>query len=337
MATAAWQDTPPPADFIADNAPLIETEDIPLCPVCGCGHFETHAVGFDYELRTCRNPWRFVRCAACGHVWLNPRPALSALRTIYPPTYYAYNYKQQINPIAVRGKELLDRLKMRGILRQLPAPPRTYLDIGCGDGRFLRVLERQGVARANNFGLELDAKIVSSLAAEGYQAFCQRVEACDRIPEDALDLATMFHVIEHVDDPAAVARRVAGWLAPGGVFAVETPNLDSLDARWFTERFWGGYHIPRHWNLFTPGSLARLLRDAGLEVVATQYQTGHSFWMYSVHHRLRYGPRPRPRLARWFNPFTGLPMLVLFTAFDKVRAALRCRTSAMLMLARKPR
>jgi Methyltransferase domain len=130
-------------------------------------------------------------------------------------------------------------------------------------------------------------------------------------------------------------RRIGDWLAPGGVLAVETPNFDSLDQRLFSDGHWGGYHIPRHWNLFTPDTLRRLLSDAGLEVLSIRYQTGHAFWMYSLHHRLRYGRRPHPRLARQFNPFKGVAPLVGFTAFDKVRGALGFRTSAMLMLARK--
>jgi hypothetical protein len=130
--------------------------------------------------------------------------------------------------------------------------------------------------------------------------------------------------------------RVAEWLEPGGIVAVETPNLDSLDRRLFTDGFWGGYHIPRHWHLFTPETLERLLRAAGLEPVATAYQTGHSFWMYSVHHRLRYGPEPRPKLARRFDPFGGVVVLAAVTAFDLARAALGARTSAMLMVARRP-
>jgi hypothetical protein len=88
--------------------------------------------------------------------------------------------------------------------------------------------------------------------------------------------------------------------------------------------------------LFTPDTLARLLSAAGLEPVGTMYQTGHSFWMYSVHHRLRYGTRPRPGLAKFFDPFSNVVPLAAFTAFDKARAALGFRTSAMLMLARKP-
>ncbi len=335
---ADWRNTPPPQEIQAmgAGAPWIETEVVQACPVCSTEDFEQYTVGFDYELRTCRNPWRFVQCRACCHVWLNPRPAVATLPVIYPPTYYSYNYRQQINRLALWAKEKLDGRKMRGILRQLPAPPQSYLDVGCGDGRFLKVMERQGVSRQNNYGLELDERVVEPLAAAGYQAFCERVEDCVRIPKEGVDLATMFHVIEHVDDPGRVVRKIVSWLSPGGVFAVETPNLHSLDQRWFRDRYWGGYHIPRHWNLFTPATLTLLLQDCGLEVISINYQTGHSFWMYSFHHWLRYAGRPWRRLSKLFNPLRSLPLLATFTALDKLRAAVGCRTSAMLLLARKP-
>ncbi len=317
------------------NKPEIATQDVPACPVCRSDRFEKYATGYDYELQTCRNEWRFVRCLSCGHVWLNPRPAISSLPIIYPPTYYAYNYANQINPIALKGKEFLDRGKMKSILRELPKPPQSYVDIGCGDGRFLRAMQRQGLDRSSIYGLELDDKVIAPLVDQGFKAYCRRVEDCTEIASGSIDLATMFHVIEHVDDPAAVTRKVADWLSPGGVFAVETPNLDSLDARKFKNHFWGGYHIPRHWNLFTPMTLKKLLEDAGLQVIATTFQTGHSFWMYSYQHTLNFGNNPRKRLARLFNPLTGLPMLMAFTAYDKLRAALGAQTSAMLILAQK--
>lgn len=331
-----WRQTPPPAELELSAAPTIASAEVEACPVCAAGEHHQLAVGFDYEIQTCRNPWRFVRCDRCTHVWLNPRPAVEELATIYPPSYYAYNY-ESVSPIARRGKNVLDRLKMRTILRRLGRRPGSYADIGCGDGRYLRELERRGVPRERLYGLELDAAVVERLAGQGYRVYCERAEDAESIPEASLDLVTMFHVIEHVDDPAAVVRRMAGWLAPGGVLALETPNLDSLDARLFQRCFWGGYHFPRHWNLFTPDTLGRLLSAAGLRVETVAYQTGHSFWMYSFHHLLRYREsRPMPRLARWFDPLASLPFLVLFTAFDKLRAALGARTSAMLVLATKP-
>ena len=322
-----------PAAF-ADK-PLIATEAVPLCPVCGGNTFHPFASGYDYESLTCRNEWHFVACDRCTHVWLNPRPAIETLPVIYPPTYYAYNYQQQISPLAVKGKQWMDAGKMKSILARLGRPPTAYVDIGCGDGRFLRAMERQGLDRANLYGLELDEKVVAPLAAEGFKAFCRRVEDCTDIAPGSIDLATMFHVIEHVDDPAAVVRRVADWLRPGGVLAVETPNVDSLDARTFKPGYWGGYHIPRHWNLFRPATLKRLFEANGLQVIDTKFQTGHSFWMYSYQHRFNFGSRPKPRLAQWFNPLGSLPVLIGFTAFDKARAAVGMKTSAMLMLAKK--
>jgi SAM-dependent methyltransferase len=325
-----------PAELDRPSIPEIPTEDVAACPLCGEERWERLAEGYDYELATCRNRWRFVRCLACDHAWLHPRPALRALGVIYPPHYYAYQYAQQVHPLAARAKAWLDRGKIRRILRQGGGLPRGYLDVGCGDGRFLRALEALGVPRERLFGLELDPGVVGRLRREGYRADCARVEDATLVEPASLDLITMFHVIEHVDRPVAIVRKLAEWLAPGGVLAVETPNRRSLDARLFRRTYWGGYHFPRHWHLFTTEGVVRLLGDIGLEPAGVAYQTGHSFWLYSLHHLLRYG-RPRlPRVARRFDPMGHLVPLALVTGWDKLRAVLHFRTSAVLVLGRKP-
>jgi SAM-dependent methyltransferase len=331
-----WRSTPVPEEFSLRGAPTIATADVPSCPVCGASEFAQYAVGFDYELLTCSNPWRFVQCLHCRHVWLNPRPAVSALPVVYPPTYYAYNYSA-INLIARKSKELLDRRKIARIVRHCPAPPRSYLDVGCGDGRFLRVMEKLGVPRGALYGLELDQRVVDRLRSEGYTGvLCERAETVSSFPEGGIDLVTMFHVIEHVDNPGTVVSRIRRWLPPGGIFALETPNLDSWDARLFQRTYWGGYHIPRHWNLFTPASISRLLQENGLEVLTTVFQTGHSFWMYSLHHFVRYDGKSRPRAGAWFDPMKSLFGLAAFTTFDLFRGAIGSKTSAMLVISRKP-
>lgn len=307
---------------------------VPHCDQCGSDASEAVASGRDFELRTCRNEWHFVRCSGCNLVRLNPRPAVEALGTIYPSTYYAYQY-ESIPWLARKAKELLDRRKLSGILSSVGRAVRSYADIGCGTGRYLRAMHAHGIAKSNIHGLELDAATVARLRAEGYQAHCSRVETCTEIPKGSLDLATMFHVIEHVDAPSEVLRRVREWLAPGGVLALETPNFDSLDARLFHDRWWGGYHFPRHWTLFTPETLQEMLRSQGFEPLALRYQTGHSFWMYSLHHRLRYGPHPRPALAKHFDPMRNVIPLAAATAFDLARGVLGAKTSAMLVLARR--
>jgi 2-polyprenyl-3-methyl-5-hydroxy-6-metoxy-1,4-benzoquinol methylase len=320
---------------LAAGAPIVATTDVPRCEVCGEVRTEVLAQGFDYELLTCANRWYYVRCVGCGQIWLNPRPAVEALDTIYPSTYYAYNY-DQISALARKGKELIDSRKMRGILSRAGSRPERYLDVGCGDGRYLDVLAKRGVPKEGLFGLELDEDVVARAQDRGIQVWCERVEDCERFAPSTFDLITMFHVIEHVAEPRAVLERLATWLRPGGVLALETPNTDSLDARMFVDGYWGGYHIPRHWHLFRPETMTTILEQVGLKVESVRFETGHSFWMYSFHHRLRYGARPKPRLARWFDPLTSVAPLIAFTGFDRARALVGARTSAMLHIARKP-
>ena len=81
---------------------------------------------------------------------------------------------------------------------------------------------------------------------------------------------TLWHVLEHVDDPAAALARVASWLRPGGVLLVGVPNLASLQARLAGGR-WFHLDAPRHRTHLTPQGLDALLRAAQLEPVRTTH------------------------------------------------------------------
>jgi 2-polyprenyl-3-methyl-5-hydroxy-6-metoxy-1,4-benzoquinol methylase len=318
------------------TAPNISTIRVNVCPICGNNTRSSFGQGFDYELQTCSNNWHFHQCTACTAVWLDPRPTSDELSVIYPSSYYAYAISDKLSPIILKGKMLLDRMKFSSILNVLGRAPKSFLDVGCGDGRYLYWFEQNGVPKEQIFGIELVSPAVSKLRAAGFQVFAERVEDCKEIPSNSVDLITMFHVIEHVEDPVAVLAQLTKWLTPGGVLALETPNIDSMDLRVFRRTWWGGYHIPRHWTLFNETSLKRALRQVGLEPVQVRYQTGHSFWLYSFHHLLKFNKRwPVPRFAQMFDPMRSRVALVLFTAFDIVRRTLGARTSAILILARK--
>jgi 2-polyprenyl-3-methyl-5-hydroxy-6-metoxy-1,4-benzoquinol methylase len=47
-------------------------------------------------------------------------------------------------------------------------------------------------------------------------------------PPQPFDTIILGHVLEHVEDPVAVLRRVRGWLAPDGVVCAAVPNANSL-------------------------------------------------------------------------------------------------------------
>jgi 2-polyprenyl-3-methyl-5-hydroxy-6-metoxy-1,4-benzoquinol methylase len=318
------------------EAPLLKKTPIPNCPVCEASRGVLWTNGQDYELETNSDWWEIRHCCDCDHLWLDPRPHLEELGVIYPAHYYAYNYEQSVPYLARKGKALLDELKLKPLLSLLGREPESFLDVGCGSGRYLKLMRQKGLDCSKIFGLELSEEGVRKLREEGFQAFNERVESCTQIPESSIDVITMFHVIEHVDRPREVLEKLYGWLRPGGLLIMETPNFASLDGQIFRNRFWGGYHFPRHWNIFSKDSLTKLVTQTGFTMESLRFQTGHAFWMWSFHHWLKYGWNS-PRLGRLFHPIDGaLPLLAGFTAFDLLRSRMGSETSAVVAVGRRP-
>ena len=75
----------------------------------------------------------------------------------------------------------------------------------------------------------------------------------------------MADVIEHLEDPVGALRAAAALLADGGALCVVTPDPASRTARLAGARWWG--YLPAHTYLLPRRTLARLLREAGLDPI----------------------------------------------------------------------
>ena len=304
------------------------------CAVCSEQSWCVIGQAQDFEYASCSNLWSFRACRRCGHVQMDPLPAPETLRTIYPDNYYSYQMEKSIHPIARWAKHRLDQAKFSWITRKMHSRIASYLDVGCGDGRYLEMMIGQGAEVSRTHGVELDAGAVQAAKAKGLNVIQSRIEDVRELEPSSFDLITMFHVIEHVARPDEVIARLRGLLRVGGRLALETPNFDCLDARLSGKRYWGGYHTPRHWHLFTSTSLQRLLRAHGFEIERQRYQTGHAFLLWTLHHWLKYG-KNRNGLAEWCHPLKNVPLLALATTFDMLRILLGRKTSAVLIVARR--
>ena len=272
-----------------------------------------------------------MRCRACAHVYLSPRPAASDLSVIYPPNYYAFAGPG--SPLVARLRRRWEAGKVR-LYRELVGPgPRRLLDVGCGNGRFLSLLREFGAPEWELVGIDFDEDAAARCRALGFEAHAGRIEDL-HLAESSFDAVIMLQLIEHVEDPVAISRAVFRLLRPGGVFVVETPNLGGLDHRWFQGRWWGHYHFPRHWNLFSTASLHRMLEGAGFQIARSEYLISTSSWTISLHNYLldRGWPAPIVSFFHYQNPL----LLGLFVLLDSLRARLGFETSNQRVIAKKP-
>jgi SAM-dependent methyltransferase len=139
-------------------------------------------------------------------------------------------------------------------LRERGDGPLRILDLGCGPGNTLRLLERHGLA----FGLEYSTVALAVARRRGFV----RVVAGDgaRLPlrPASVDCVVALEVVEHFADDLAVVREALRVLRPGGVLVASVPAFMSL---WRSHDELYGHH-----RRYTRAGLRRLLTAAGFTV-----------------------------------------------------------------------
>ncbi|MCP9456374.1 MAG: class I SAM-dependent methyltransferase [Nitrospira sp.] len=165
---------------------------------------------------------RTVICRACGLVWSDPRP--HDARRFYEEEYrlaYKHTYQPKPKHILRAGKVALSRLEK---IKDLLASPKFILDVGTGGGEFaylLRSLGHQVQGVEPHRGYAEYSRREYGLAVQ--IGFVQDAT----FPAESFDVVTIWHVLEHTEDPGAVLALLGSWLKPSGRLVVEVPNVEA--------------------------------------------------------------------------------------------------------------
>ncbi|HEX5433055.1 MAG TPA: class I SAM-dependent methyltransferase [Candidatus Angelobacter sp.] len=251
------------------------------------------------EIQTIDGECNLCRCSTCGYIFDNPRPNQQEIVAFYSE---GDKYDSWLRDSVARDALWRGRLKLLLPHRR----PGNLLDIGTGIGQFLHHARPYFTDVA---GTEISASGVK-VARERYglKVLAGQVEDL-ALPDSSFDNITLFHVLEHVPDPAQLARICHRLVKPGGILAVAVPNdvlaWGSLVKRTGKrmglqpfQKFSGALGIAKagasreiHLSHFTPAVLRRLMRGAGFEIVGEgldPYYASAGLWKlaHTVYYRL---------------------------------------------------
>ncbi len=225
-------------------------ETIP-CNLCGGGETRLWGKAEGFSI---------VECVKCALVYVNPRLNREGLQIAYGSQYYQMH---------TESGALEKRMKMYdievGAIEKLRAGGKI-LDVGCGGGYFM--------SRFGNSWEKYGTEFNPVAAAEASKNFNLNVRV-GALPElgyesNYFDVANLRGVIEHFQDPYSYLQEAYKILKPGGLIAINTPNIGSLCAKIYKEKFrlvTPLYHI----YYFSTQTMTEMLKKAGFKILAVRY------------------------------------------------------------------
>jgi 2-polyprenyl-3-methyl-5-hydroxy-6-metoxy-1,4-benzoquinol methylase len=223
-----------------------------FCGLCPQGteakiHIRTYAGGF---------PFSYLKCQGCGLVFLSPRPDEKEALQFYEQDYYGEGPRKFRS-----GLEALRLVfawnRMRRVQKFFPNAGKV-LDIGCGAGTFLQLLQQECW---ECHGTELTAESASRASRLGISISVGEIDE-NHFPPHSFDLITLWHVLEHLPEPLKTLKTAKRLLKEGGILAISTPNIDSFQAEVGRDQ-WFHLDPPRHLFLYSPRTLEQMGRSFG--------------------------------------------------------------------------
>ena len=239
------------------------------CPVCP---------GTTGRLERTLDGYRLVRCAACGMVYIWPRPSREASRASYAEGMRGKPATSTPEAAPDRERECLEIMRSYDLEYNAYTQPglalrlqrvtrsrrvRRMLDFGCGAGHLLALARR--LLGCETFGVEIHP--VARMGAErfGFQLHGGPLEEAP-FENESFDLIYSGQVFEHLPEPRVELTLLWRFLAPGGLLYIEVPNYRSLSIRLGRDRFVRN-RPPGHLNYFTPATLRKLVLETHFDIV----------------------------------------------------------------------
>ena len=269
----------------------------------------------EFSLKFTRSDFNATECSKCGFVFIPQFYREQIPYEDYRDEAVLESVRRGNNYIKYRRHRL--RLKL---IKKYKKSGSLY-DIGVGWGHFLHTAKRMGFDAS---GVE-----ISELMHHYANTDLELDVAHDNffnldLPENHFDVATMWDVLEHIDNPAAAVQKAHSIIKDNGYFVMQVPQIDSKVAKKQKEK-WSMMSI-EHINYFSRKTIKTLLENNGFEIV--KYKSSYELKLFLMFTLLpwlkRRKSKPEENKAgekqvisnterqNFFNKVTNLPKFVIW-------------------------
>lgn len=149
----------------------------------------------------------------------------------------------------------------RAPIRDLPDNFRI-VEVGCGSGNVLRILQTLAADRGHVEGLELSPQ-AADVARARTGLLVTNGYVSDLDPHSSYDLIAAFDVLEHIADEAQALVQMRERMSPGGRLILTVPAHQSL---------WSPFDVASgHERRYSMRTLSRTLRASGFQIEYVTY------------------------------------------------------------------
>jgi 2-polyprenyl-3-methyl-5-hydroxy-6-metoxy-1,4-benzoquinol methylase len=230
-----------------------------LCLVCGSTDIAFLFTAADHLVSG--KSFALEKCNACGFTFTADPPEEKDISEYYiSEDYISHSDKKRslTDHIYHLARHLMLRKKFNLVRKVSGKATGTLLDIGSGTGYFADFMQRKGW---NVSGIEISER-ARQYSISRFGLTTVSPSEISGIKDGSVDCVTLWHVLEHLYDPAWWMEEIKRILKDDGQCILALPNIESADAGWFGNE-WAALDVPRHLWHFSPETLTRFIQQHG--------------------------------------------------------------------------
>jgi SAM-dependent methyltransferase len=221
--------------------------------------------------------WHICSCKNCGWCSTLPMPSETILQELYKD-HYNFSGDESSTYARIRKMFFISFyslwLRIDGDVSFFleKGRNRTLLDVGCNEGRTLKIYSDNGFLV---HGIEANPVAGKSAKKKGFQVFIGDLTSF-KSPQKH-DVVVLSNVLEHISNPRPVLNKIFQILSDEGELWISLPNRNSMFRKLF-KKHWINWHVPFHYFHFDLNTLKDLLSSQGFTIF--HYKTvSPSLWI----------------------------------------------------------